>query len=611
MEYFNPVKHDLPKEADVQMANKFSRAAPLVDNRPKTVAQLGQNSAQNVVQLAKKKKKKRETKPKKEPKKMGSARKTTKTYNAKQSDDGTTAAGYTLKLQNNHAQLVAAANATQTGGAVPMAISGQNAFPAAGPPAGYQGQPIVHHAPMPSQNVHINTVMGQAGIPGFQPQLPVPIASTMQNQGALHGAHPAPAAATGTVNPQWPPGYQGAAAAAGFGAHQQPPAMGKPPGYVIGTPLAGSAPLMLPTAHPKPVATSGSALKPTAGPHPIYLGAAGAANNANQKQAHNTQTVQMPVPIASTMQSYPAAGPLLVNGGAAAAATQVVPRSNQTYSQATDPTLKVFIPKGKKYVGQAAADEQMKNKTPLAGAVRVASKTIVGSNTDGAGLHEIIPTSYRGEVLGDDDLIGMQSGMRTSTAHTLLSHRFYDGSSDLGGHTGFFASNKGTRGQAAAHDHLREGVDEINKTPNMHRDDKINMMLNRHLETIPLGNEIVESEYIAGLNPKAYDGPIEEQSGGARPNAVEMAKKIHESRERVKRRVRALKRATGRGRSPSPPRKPINAKGSGGEHYPAGARAPYEVEELPKFEVEAGVAYSESANKSAWATAPMRDGFTK
>ncbi len=126
-----------------------------------------------------------------------------------------------------------------------------------------------------------------------------------------------------------------------------------------------------------------------------------------------------------------------------------------TYTQASDPTVTPFLSGARSFMGESGAKLQEKGKTPRAEDIREnAVKT--PSLTGGSGLHELLPTNMGPEVAssGSPAAIGLQSGARTSTAHQM----FRIGGGDVGGHTGFAVKPSGghgsthTRGQAPAHD---------------------------------------------------------------------------------------------------------------------------------------------------------------
>lgn len=283
-----------------------------------------------------------------------------------------------------------------------------------------------------------------------------------------------------------------------------------------------------------------------------------------------------------------------------------------TYSQETDPSVTPFLgTSGRRFMGERGAENQRRGSVPSDSHIREEAYTHASLRL-GSGLHEVVPTDMRGEVArsGNDVLIGLQSGFRTSTAeqmfvrdrradepvHPLSTH-------EVGAHTGFSRRLTGsgsthTRGQAGAHDQLREVVrrDLMTETdPSV----AVNTLALAHLEVTPHGQGILGSHYVQGMHPNLQGyGPI---AASGDPEHIHIARHLHDGREGVKRRARGLKRRTGRGRSPSPTRTPLDAHGGGGGYGPNPAG---DFEAVPTF---AGADdFERTANMSAWVSAPMR-----
>jgi hypothetical protein len=280
------------------------------------------------------------------------------------------------------------------------------------------------------------------------------------------------------------------------------------------------------------------------------------------------------------------------------------------YTQATDPTVTPFLRSGENYMGERGVDKQLSGKTPLARDIRVDAVKSSGLSR-GSGLHEVVPTNLGGQVSnsGNEALIGAQSGFRTSTGQQL----FNIGGGDVGAHTGFAPKpgSRGythTKGQAAAHDEMRDVVDDIVDNNVTDVDEVVNELALRHLEVSAQGQAVLNSAYITGMLPNYHQGlgavgPVV-TIGPPDPQRLRVAQDAHNSREAVKRRVRTHKRSTGRGRSPSPPRRPINAQGGGGDPITTPSLQE-EVEALPLLPDSADE-FEYAANLSAWLSQPQR-----
>ncbi len=282
------------------------------------------------------------------------------------------------------------------------------------------------------------------------------------------------------------------------------------------------------------------------------------------------------------------------------------------YRQDEDPTVQPFLRPGESFMGERGARKQLAGSAPKAEDIRVPA---VG----GAGLHEIDPTSRRGEVAasGNPVAVGVQSGMRSGTDHQLFRRKAGKGEAaaagapEVGAHTGFARKPGGghgsthLKGQGPAHDEMRKAA----RAAQSHTDpaDAVIAMARAHLDVTPAGDEVLGSEYLTGMVPlDPAIGPVgPPAAAGAPPDPARLAlaRREHRERERVKKRVRSLKRKTGRGSSPSPEREDIDNLGGGGG--PAASARP--LSPVPEFD---GVDDFEiAANMGAWVTAPQRSGF--
>lgn len=289
---------------------------------------------------------------------------------------------------------------------------------------------------------------------------------------------------------------------------------------------------------------------------------------------------------------------------------------NDPYEQSKDSTITPYLTGGDKFMGEKGSRDQLKGSKPKSEKIRVPAKTI-GNRRFGSGMHEIVPTNLAPEIVNKKSLIAFQSGGRTSTDLTLFrrttdkKEKRKSGTLEIGTHTGFAPKETGkgsthTKGQAPAHDKLRKTA----RKSKSESDDFIvvNEMLNSHLDTQPTGPEIMESEYIEGMIPNISDigkiGPVSDDPTQKDKERIKLAKEIHDRREKLKRRSRSLKREKKRGRSPSPPREPIDDSGSGGDYIKSPSISD-EVEPIPTFKGKDG-SFEFIANMSAWATQPQR-----
>ncbi len=283
------------------------------------------------------------------------------------------------------------------------------------------------------------------------------------------------------------------------------------------------------------------------------------------------------------------------------------------YAQETDPTVKPYLTGGDRFMGWTGAEKQLKGITPTAEQIRV--NAVKHSNTrGGTGQHELLPTNTRDLIAkaGNPTLAGLQSGLRTGTSQQLfrreLDKRMDKKKSgiEIGAHTGFATKTSGkgsthTKGQAAAHDKLRA----TEKTLLSETDPVLaaNAMMLTHLETTPTGTDIVGSEYIEDMVTNSNDF-MDTDTG--KVNKIKLAQDYQERREEGKRRTRALKRDKKRGRSPSPPRAPIDDKGGGGE-YLQNPTEQHLVVPLPNF--GGANPFEKAANIGAYLTQPQREGY--
>ncbi|CAN5492809.1 hypothetical protein BH10PSE14_BH10PSE14_45260 [soil metagenome] len=254
----------------------------------------------------------------------------------------------------------------------------------------------------------------------------------------------------------------------------------------------------------------------------------------------------------------------------------------------------------------------MSGKAPAATDVRVPAVKSPGLYR-GSGLHEVVPTNFGAKVAksGNEALIGAQSGFRTSTGRQL----FNIGGGEVGAHTAFAPKQQGrgythTKGQAQAHDELRDVAEEIIDDDIDDRDEVLNKITLGHLGVTPHGQAILGSPYLTGLLPNDDTSLGEvgkvKKKGKPDPQRLRIAQERHREREEVKRRGRTHKRVTGSKLklSPSPPRTPIDQHGKGGD-YIKKPKLKDEVEPFP-FDPTAGEDYEYSAQVAAWLSQPQR-----
>ncbi len=289
---------------------------------------------------------------------------------------------------------------------------------------------------------------------------------------------------------------------------------------------------------------------------------------------------------------------------------------DESYEQSKDRTVTPFLKAGRKFMGERGAKSQALGKNPPESHVRelaVEHDQLEGNK--GAGLHEFIPTNYRGKVAksGDEAMRALQSGARSSTALTSFrriadkSDKRKIGKREVGLHTGFASSPSKRKGQAGAHNEMRAIFNIILKAQSAK--EAVNIVLLKHLEVSATGRDILNSEYITGVTPHLKGiGKIEPVADKHGPNRLLLAQVVHTVREGVKRRTRSLKRTdkSKRSRSPSPPRRRIKANGLGGG-YVSNPTINREVESIPKFVGEKG-SFEKIANMASWASQPQRLG---
>jgi len=357
-----------------------------------------------------------------------------------------------------------------------------------------------------------------------------------------------------------------------------------------------------------------------------------------------------------------------------ASSVPTFPNVTPTYSQRSCPTLTPFIEKNQQIVGQDVVEKLIKKEVPGKDEVRVKPKEIPGilrCDTTTAGLHEIVPTNQRTILARIEDdkfrhaIALIQSGARTSTALTIFNqyNPKYQADPDkqLVAHSGlFYPASSHTKGQPHAHDQLRKPMEAL---ADFSGDELLIYYGNQHLNISPHGKKIMEDPGITGevsilrqiggiskplkqsginfwyskepFSPKLLRVPDDfclDEVQPLDPSYSELIKKLlvsiprvepvktsrakfaiklHEPREKIKDRLRAVinsispnpgARPNGRIRSPSPCRTPIivdhEATYTGGD-YQDGYERP--LPDLPTFPT--------LADKAAWIMAPQRLGF--
>ncbi|WP_137938365.1 hypothetical protein [Chitinivorax sp. B] len=355
---------------------------------------------------------------------------------------------------------------------------------------------------------------------------------------------------------------------------------------------------------------------------------------SNHTPLQNVQQTATGQPTAAAQASFTAATPAVpsqpaVNGTLLAPGQQTVAQlfgAPGYYAQHTDPTLQPFLSQGETLIGQRAHTKQLNGQTPGPDEVRVPAKNS-GLTVGGDGLHEVLPTSNRGDVakapLGvvRDTLADIQSGMRTAPSKTFF-RRDDNGAPEVGGHTGAFRGNQGTTGQAAAHNQQRHQLSNILVPSAAPPSDgqMVAQMMSRHLNATASGPEIMASHYFTGMSPNMilnnphgerhgthgaddFRRPLE-SPGAANPyNRIELASLVHADREVAKERLEQYIQTIpvpDRGEivPPSPRRATLNADGTGGQFE---TNAALWVQAPPTFPPQ-----HEAAHESAWLTQPLR-----
>jgi len=309
------------------------------------------------------------------------------------------------------------------------------------------------------------------------------------------------------------------------------------------------------------------------------------------------------------------------------------------YCQKKCPTLAIFMVKDSQLIGQPAVEKLINKKKPSPEDVRALAKPFSDILEEGIvrGLHEIIPTNQIKMLAGLKETLvrtaaaEVQSGLRFSTALTLF-HQYKqkylnDANLQIVAHTGvFLPATDQTRGQDAAHNELREALIEA-IAEELSGSQLLNRMILKQLEMTPHGRKIIEDHGLTGkvsclsevgkiTKPLTPVKPTKKGANKATESEFETARAIfaviiHELREEVKDRARALKREKfpkpgpsrdGRTRSPSPSRTPIkleSKKTYSGGRPKNGFERPVPL--VPSFPDE-----HRDAHRSAWVSEPMR-----
>lgn len=288
---------------------------------------------------------------------------------------------------------------------------------------------------------------------------------------------------------------------------------------------------------------------------------------------------------------------------------------HNTYTQATDPTMRRHMRRGESYVGEKAMEMQMRRKAPPAKYVR-------GKTYEGSGLHEGIPTNYASNVAEDQipGMIGGQSGIRTSTKMTFFASRS-PYSPQVVAHSG--ALRKGSRlnaffmteNQAAMHDALRAAYDEIaaNYVPKKECSNEtysnvakiLKALINQLAPGYLLSSIMIEKRY-GSTCPVVCELTGEELDSDDDVN--ELASAVGNAREEVKHRYAdyCARHRIRDDRPPSPPRSPFRPDGSGGG-YTGDARYtprpfPYCEDRRYPGDIERRI-----ANETSYIMQPLRD----
>lgn len=242
-------------------------------------------------------------------------------------------------------------------------------------------------------------------------------------------------------------------------------------------------------------------------------------------------------------------------------------RVRPIYRQDRDRTIRPFLARGERYLGQKGAEKQQRGLRPTALEIRVKARKLKKSQLYGAGLDEGLPTDQRNIIadLKNKTLAGIQSGLRGSTDKTIL----VTSQGQVAGHTGAFRSltnansSTHTQGQADAHDTRRSIIINANVTDDM----LISNTTQAYVQSLAHGTQILNASHLAGAIPNDTTYGIIEQGLG--PHRIKLAQDSHENRETLKRRLSRFERETKLPRSSSQERTPIDNNGNGGQYLTA------------------------------------------
>lgn len=296
--------------------------------------------------------------------------------------------------------------------------------------------------------------------------------------------------------------------------------------------------------------------------------------------------------------------------------TAVMPASGPSLALGADPTVQQYMHAKRQRMGERGGDAVRAGKKPRAEDIREAAIAYAQYRI-GQGLHEWIPTNMGATLAAipdpvqRDQMAQAQEGLRSTPAMTpMRSAPGTAGPASVGGHTGTYINeltggSTNTSVQKQAHDHLRQATLAA-IAGNAQAESLVVHMTNAQLEITPHGRQLVDDASLTGAVPnRKVLGALETPATPAGPNRVAHAQEIHEAREEVKARGRALVRSIpSRGpadRSPSPERHPINADGSGGHHI-AQTTATSRVALLPHFSNPNYQTYLQAE----WVSQPMR-----
>lgn len=281
-----------------------------------------------------------------------------------------------------------------------------------------------------------------------------------------------------------------------------------------------------------------------------------------------------------------------------------------------DLTVKPFLHGKRQRMGERGGDDIRARKKPRTEHIRETAVDYPQFRT-GQGLHELIPTNLGASLATIPNatqrhqMAQAQEGLRTTPAMTpLRSPPGAPGPSQVGGHTGTYI-NPATGGsshtsvQNSAHNHLRQASAAAIK--DSAQDARLlARMITAQLDVTPHGRQLMDDHSLTGAIPNRNTlGALEAPAKKAGPNRVAHAQEMHQAREEVKARGRALVRSvhdrTKADRSPSPERRAIKSDGSGGEYIVATTKKS-RVAVLPKVKNPALRTYLHGE----WATKPMR-----